>query len=180
MRSSYVQLVGRGYPLDPGYIPEDLTGPQIPFCAPPEDPKRLLRARAARAAEGLFERAAQAGLCLYGVSGYRSYERQKEIYDQSSSGYVAPPGCSEHQLGLALDVSCPKLGFELEPSFAEMEEGKFLERFGPMYGFILRYPKGKEKITGYAWEPWHIRYVTKTLALYLSLTGLTLDEYHRL
>ena len=49
-----------------------------------------------------------------------------------------------------------------------------------MYGFIIRYPKGKEKITGYAWEPWHIRYVTKTLALYLSLTDLTLEEYHAL
>lgn len=180
MLSSYIRLVNCEYPLEPGFVPTDLEGPQIPFCAPPGDPKRLLRAQAARAAEELFHRAQDAGLCLYGVSGYRSYERQAEICRQSGSGYVAPPGCSEHQTGLALDVSCPDLQFELEESFAETEEGRFLASYGPMYGFILRYPKGKEKITGYAWEPWHIRYVTKTLALYLSLTDLTLEEYHSL
>lgn len=177
---SYTQLVNREHPLDPGYAPCDLIEPQIPFLAPPGDPKRLLRARAAHAAEELFQRAQHMHLYLYGVSGFRPYKRQALIYRQSQSGYVAPPGCSEHQTGLALDVSCPDADFELEESFAQTREGKFLEDYGPMYGFILRYPKGKEKITGYAWEPWHIRYVTKTLALYLSLINLTLEEYYQL
>ena len=180
MSAPYIQLIDHEHPLGPDHIPPDLVEPAIPFCAPPGDPKRLLRARAAHAAEDRFSRAQQSGLCLCGVSGYRPYARQAELYQQSTSGYVAPPGQSEHQSGLALDVSCPELKFELEPSFAETEEGLFLKRYGPMYGFIIRYPKGKEKITGYAWEPWHIRYVTKTLALYLSLTDLTLEEYHAL
>ncbi len=178
--SPYIQLVSRDHPLSSDYAPSDLTEPDIPFCAPCGDPKRLLRARAASAAAELFERARRMQLDLYGISGYRSYARQAEIYQESGSVYVAPPGCSEHQTGLALDVSCPALDFELEESFADTKEGKFLEHYGPMYGFIIRYPKGKEKITGYAWEPWHIRYVTKTLALYLSLIHLTLDEYHQL
>lgn len=178
--SPYIQLVSRACPLSPDYVPSDLTEPDIPFRASPGDPKRLLRAQAACAAEELFRRAHRMQIDLYGISGYRSYDRQAEICRETQSAYVAPPGCSEHQTGLALDVSCPDLNFELEESFASTKEGKFLENYGPMYGFIIRYPKGKEKITGYAWEPWHIRYVTKTLALYLSLTDLTLEEYHAL
>ncbi|MCI8814933.1 MAG: M15 family metallopeptidase [Lachnospiraceae bacterium] len=178
--SSYTQLVNRQHPLAPDYIPLDLTEPEIPFLASSGDPKRLLRARAAQAVEELFQRARHTGLSLHGISGYRSYKRQTDLYQQSDSGYVAPPGCSEHQTGLALDVSCPAVHYELEEAFALTREYKFLEDYGPMYGFIIRYPRGKEKITGYAWEPWHIRYVTKTLALYLSLTNLTLDEYYQL
>ena len=66
----------------------------------------------------------------------------------------------------------------LEDNFSQTKEGQWLSANAPLFGFIIRYPKGKEKITGYAWEPWHIRYVTKSLALYLTLTGLTLDEYY--
>ena len=69
---------------------------------------------------------------------------------------------------------------ELDENFAETREGRWLAAYAPMFGFILRYPRGKEHITGYAWEPWHIRYVSKSLALYLALTGLTLEEYHRI
>ena len=79
---------------------------------------------------------------------------------------------------LALDISCASLNFELEESFAATKEGKWLKSNAPLYGFILRYPRRKEHITGYPWEPWHIRFVGKTLSLYLSLTGLTLEEYH--
>ena len=94
--------------------------------------------------------------------------------------YVAKPGTSEHQTGLALDVSSPEVDYELEEIFAETPEGKWLAVYAPMFGFILRYPKGKENITGYAYEPWHIRYVGKSLSLYLSLTGMTLEEYHQI
>lgn len=176
----YTCLVNKNHRLDPDYIPRDLTEAQIPFQAPPGDPKRLLRAQAAQAAEELFLRARQNGLSLWGISGYRSYVRQKEIYQNSRSSYVAPPGCSEHQTGLALDVSCPAVDFSLTDDFAKTREYEFLENYSPVYGFILRYPRGKENITGYAWEPWHIRFVTKTPALYLFFSNITLEEYHLL
>ena len=74
-------------------------------------------------------------------------------------------------------MSSPEISYELEETFAQTSEGRFLTKHAAFYGFILRYPKGKEAITGYAWEPWHIRYVGRPLALYLSFTGLTLEEY---
>lgn len=174
--SSYTQLVNRDYPLPPDYVPSDLVETEIPFYSAKGDPKRLLRQEAAQAAANLFSRSEDLGLHLIGISGYRSYQRQMEL-DQSSP-YVAPGGASEHQTGLALDVSCPTVQMELVPEFALTDEGIFLQDYAPLYGFILRYPAHKEKITGYAYEPWHIRYVTKSLALYLSLTGMTLEEYH--
>lgn len=177
---SCTQLVNRSHKLPHAYIPENLTEPDIPFHAPSGDPKRLLQMQAARAAEELFRQAWHAGLSLYGISGYRSYCRQEEIYRESSSSYVAPPGCSEHQTGLALDVSCPAINYELTEAFAETPEYRFLENSGSLYGFILRYPRGKENITGYAWEPWHIRFVSKIPALYIFHANLTLEEYHQL
>lgn len=176
---SYEMLVNREHRLESGFLPPSLACPSIPFDAPAEDPKRLLESRAARAAEKLFLHARGAGLCLFGISGYRPYSRQLELYKNASgTGYVAPPGASEHQTGLALDVSCPAADFDLTDGFASTAEGIWLAKNAHLHGFILRYPRGREKITGYAWEPWHIRYVTKSLAFYLALTGLTLEEYH--
>ena len=122
------------------------------------------------------------------VSGWRSLEEQLTIYEGSlqengpefTAKFVAMPGHSEHQTGLALDVSCPRNSLELTESFAGTPEGQWLSKNAHLHGFILRYPREKEKITGYAWEPWHIRYVTKTLSLYLSLINLTLEEYYQL
>lgn len=178
-------LVNKKHRLSPSYVPPELTEPRILFDAPSNSPKRLLDLPAARAAEQLFSSARSQGIFLYGISGYRSYERQKEIYEKRLKEmppsyvnfYVAPPGASEHQTGLALDVSCPSIDLQLEDCFADTKEGQWLAANAPLFGFILRYPRGKEEITGYAWEPWHIRYVSKSLALYLSLTDLTLEEY---
>ena len=173
-------LVNQTCCLDQTYLPPDLVSAEIPFEAEPEDPKRLLRAEAALAVKRLFQRAQADGLHLYGISGYRSYQRQKELFSQSTSGYVAAPGASEHQTGLALDVSCPSVYLELSEQFSESPEGKWLADYASLYGFILRYPKGKESITGCPYEPWHFRYVTAPLASYLTLTGQTLEEYHAL
>lgn len=179
-------LVNRTHRLGPDYVPSCLTEPSILFDAPSGDPKRFLALPAARAVSRLFAEGKKQGIFLYGISGYRSYERQKELYErrlrETSASYVnlylAPPGASEHQTGLALDVSCPAVDLQLEDCFSQTKEGQWLAANAPLYGFILRYPKGKEMITGYAWEPWHIRYVTKALALYLSIAGLTLEEYY--
>jgi len=181
--SYYPVLVNKVYLLPPDYIPDDLEEAGIPFCAPPGSEKRLLRKKASDAAVWLFTQAALDKMGLMGVSGYRSYRRQEELYRDAlrrKSSAVAPPGASEHQTGFALDLSCPQVNFELEEAFAETPEGRWLEKHAPLYGFVIRYPKNKENITGFPWEPWHIRYVGEPLALYLSMTGMTLEEYHKL
>ena len=103
-------------------------------------------------------------------------DRQKELFRGSS--YVAAPGTSEHQSGLALDLSSPSVQMKLTEKFGDTPEGRWLASHAPFYGFILRYPFGKEDITRYPYEPWHIRFVTRTLAIYLTKTGMTLDEYY--
>lgn len=188
-------LVNLQHPVDCHFIPDDLTEPAIPFHAPADDPRRLLSAEAAQAAEKLFADAKKNGLSLCAVSGYRPYSRQAVLYKNAQKRFlaqspeetshygqiaVAPPGCSEHQTGLALDVSCAAVSYELEEIFADTPEGKWLARNAPLHGFILRFPKNKEHITGFPYEPWHIRYTGRHLALYLSMTGLTLEEYHSL
>lgn len=178
---SYTQLINPSAPLAFDYIPDHLTTAHIPFSPSANEERRQLESAAAAAAEALFRQASLDDICLVGVSGYRSYLSQKRLYENAlkrNSTAVAVPGTSEHQTGLALDVSCPSLNFELEEAFSDTKEGKWLKTHAPIHGFILRYPKRKEHITGYPFEPWHIRFVGKTLSLYLSLTGLTLEEYH--
>lgn len=184
----YSCLVNREHPLPDSYIPEDLVFCEFPFAVSEPGEKRMLCRTAAEAGKRLMEYGKSFGCHLYGISGYRSFSRQKEIYEKRlaeagaahADQYIARPGESEHQSGLALDLSCPAARLELEEAFAATREGRWLAAYAPMFGFIIRYPKGKERITGYAWEPWHIRYVGKSLALYLSLTGMTLEEYHKI
>lgn len=117
-------------------------------------------------------------------SGYRSYEYQervlkryiKELGEKEALKRVALPGSSEHQTGLAIDVTVMRN--DIYQNEMEEEEYEYLEKYMPKYGFILRYPCGKEGITGYDYEPWHYRYVGKELALYLTQNNLTLEEYH--
>ena len=176
--SQYTRLINRSHPLSPDYRPVSLIDAGIPFDAPLTDPKRLLEPQAAYAARELFALASSCDIQLYGISGYRSYSRQSQLYNGSSQ--IAPPGASEHQSGLALDVSCLSIGLNLSEKFADTPEGKWLYAHAPLYGFILRYPKDKQHITGSPWHPCHIRYVTKSLSVYLKWTGMTLEEYHQL
>ena len=121
------------------------------------------------------------GLNLWIASGYRSYATQKRLYNNyvSSDGkeaadtYSARPGYSEHQTGLAFDLN------SVEESFANTDEGKWVKDNCYRYGLIIRYPKGKESITGYIYEPWHLRYVGVKLATKLYNDGdwITLEEY---
>ena len=179
-------LVNRTHPLDASYIPSDLIPVNVPFAFIGNDQRNLLRMPAATALETMFSDAENAGLSLIGVSGYRSYDRQKMIYEQNlavkgeeeTNLYSAKPGQSEHQTGLAMDISTPSIFSALTTDFETTPEGMWLKDNAYRYGFILRYPAGKEHITGYAYEPWHFRYVGVPLASYLKNNNLTLEEYY--
>ena len=93
-----------------------------------------------------------------------------------SSQAVTVPGASEHQIGLAFDIVSDKYT-ELNAGFAETDAGKWLAQNRSEYGFILRYPLGKEDITGIEFEPWHFRYVGKDAATIISEEGITLEEF---
>lgn len=179
-------LVNKTIGLPSDYVPSDLTVPDIPFSFSGFQEKKQMRREAAAALEALFRAAKEAGLDLYGVSGYRSRERQSEIYNNNierkgleyTEKYSARPGHSEHQTGLAMDVSTQSIQNRLDEVFGSTPEGKWLARHAHEYGFIIRYPKSKSEITGYSYEPWHIRYVGKDLANELYNSGQTLEEYY--
>ena len=125
--------------------------------------------------------AAEEGIDLRIVSGYRSFEYQKELYNsymnrpnqtqEDVEKYSARPGYSEHQTGLAIDVN------NASDSFLGTPEQKWLEQNCVKYGFIIRYPQNKEDKTGYKYEPWHIRYLGKETAQKVYESGLCLEEY---
>jgi len=127
----------------------------------------------------LSEAAAMEGLNIYFASGFRSYEYQSEIYysyvndygQESADTFSARPGYSEHQSGLAIDVN------SIDDSFRNTPEAVWLAIHCHEYGFIIRYPEGKQDITGYKYEPWHIRYVGTDLSYPIYESGLTVEEY---
>ena len=130
--------------------------------------------------EKLKNAAAEDGISLKIISGFRSYHSQNSIYNnyvardgkKEADTYSARPGHSEHQTGLAIDVN--SLMFD----FGETKEGKWLQNHAHQYGFIIRYPEGKEAITGYRYEPWHLRYVGElSKELYNDGNWITLEEY---
>lgn len=124
--------------------------------------------------------AASEGLSLYDSSDFRSYETQTAIYNRyvaqdgraNADRYSARPGHSEHQTGLAIDLN------GVSDSFGETKEGKWVEEHCHEFGFILRYPQGKEEVTGYMYEPWHIRYVGQDVAKKIHESGLCLEEFY--
>lgn len=116
-------------------------------------------------------------------SSYRSYEDQEIVYKERqkvstkyADSVAARPGHSEHQTGLSIDVS--SLSHHSGDSFGESEEGKWVKDNCYKYGFIIRYPEGKEDITGYDNEPWHLRYVGEEIAKKIHDEQITFDEYY--
>jgi len=141
--------------------------------APGENP-------AAREAFNIMQADAQAaGLSIYVASGYRDYRLQTLIYNRNSALYgqsrtdtfSARPGHSEHQTGMAFDLNT------ISGSFGKSKEGEWVRDNGHRYGFIIRYPEGKEQLTGYQYEPWHIRYLGIEMATKVYESGLCLEEY---
>lgn len=177
-------LVNEKHPLDTSYVPANLTeisgGKQID-------------SRMADSLNKMLDDAKKAGLSMYVTSGYRSYEKQRDVFnttmqDWINQGYtplnaydetkksVAIPGTSEHATGLAVDIISTKYG-ELDEKQGDTEEQKWLMEHCSEYGFVLRFPQDKSDITGIIYEPWHYRYVGVDAAKEMTEKGLTLEEY---
>lgn len=123
----------------------------------------------------MWNAAKEQNLTLLVNSSYRTFEQQKKEYDMSTDEYASKPGYSEHQTGLALDI----VTYDIQGNaFENTNEFKWLQENAHKYGFILRYPKEKEHITGYNYESWHYRYLGSDLASKVYESGLTYDEYY--
>lgn len=181
-----LMLVNKDNPLDEDYAPEELVYISEEMRASDRAPQyQRMQPEAAEAFEALVNGAADDGLTIKVTTAYRPYSYQEELYyyylavkgEEWTEQYSAPPGASEHQSGLAADVSCPSMNYALDVSFGVTEESEWLENHAHEYGYILRYQEGKEDITGYSYEPWHIRYVGKDAAAEIHSTGVTLEEF---
>lgn len=184
--NSIAVLVNKQFGLPMDYKPADLVDdPNLPFIFSGKDEKRLLRKEAAEALEKLFSAAKKDNIFLAGVSAYRSAQTQQGLFNSyvqiqgeaEARKYSAVPGYSEHQTGLAIDVSGSSGACAVENCFGDTPEAKWLADHSHEYGFIIRYPQGKESITGYAYEPWHLRYVGQAIAKKIHDQGITLEEY---
>ena len=152
--------------------------------------RQSMRADAATALEEMFAAAKAEKVSLSTVSGYRSFGKQETIYarKQKTAGQdiadalVALPGSSEHQLGMAMDLA-QKSSSQLNSNFGKTKAGLWISQNAWKYGFIVRYQLGKETITGYSYEPWHVRYVGKEHAKAIFESGEPMEIYvsaHRL
>ena len=140
-------------------------------------------------AKEMLQAASDAGINIYVVTAYRSYEDQQKYYtsrmellgnSEEAKKQIQSAGCSEHQTGLALDFTDDPANAQSTVEFANTDAGKWLYEHAHEYGFILRYPEGKEKITGYTFEPWHYRYVGTDVsnAIYEMGPDTTFEEYY--
>jgi D-alanyl-D-alanine carboxypeptidase len=178
-------LVNKVYKLPDSYKPQDLVDPNVPFIFQEKSEKRKLRKEAADALEKLFKAAKDDKLPLAGVSAYRSHATQSTLYanyvkkdgTEAADKYSAKPGHSEHETGLGIDVSGSSGKCAAADCFAATPEAKWLDEHAAEYGFIIRYPKGKQAITGYQYEPWHLRYVGTDISKEIVKRGITLEEY---
>lgn len=180
-------VVNKKRPLSPStYTPPDLTAPNIALRGSGTDPNMQVRAETATALEKLVAAAKSDGNDLMLASGYRSYDSQTAIYASEVRGYgqeqadreSARAGHSEHQTGWAADLAPANEECVIEACFADTPEGKWLAANAYKYGFILRYAPGKEAVTGYNYEPWHVRYVGTDLATEMHRKGIqTLEEF---
>jgi D-alanyl-D-alanine carboxypeptidase len=169
-------VVDKARPLSPiDYGPADLV---------PVGGGRELRAEAAQAMRDMIAAAASQGLTLSVQSAYRSYGYQVDTFRKQVARFgeakaqiqVARPGYSEHQTGLAADVGGG--GCDIESCFATTAEGRWVAAHGAEFGYVVRYPDGKQDVTGFKYEPWHVRYVGVALATEMQRTGVqTLEEF---
>jgi len=169
-----ILLVNDAHRLPADYVPEGLVNLyQLRHSFRMANSEIRLTRETYEAMERMFHAAEEADMNGYIVtSGYRSYERQVEIYAESEPGKAQQPGASEHQTGLAFDVTVETSeGFENTPQYG------WLAAHAHEYGFIQRYPANKADITGISYEPWHYRYVGVEAATRMYQSGQTLEEF---
>ncbi|MEO8907514.1 MAG: M15 family metallopeptidase [Microbacteriaceae bacterium] len=176
-------VVNKSRALNPkSYVPADLEYPDVPYVN-----HQPLRQEAATALVALFNAAhSDAGLGMSVQSGYRSYDTQVSVYNEDVAAHgvayadtdTARPGTSEHQTGLAVDISAVPASCSLDACFGTTPQGEWLATNAWRFGFLLRYPADKVPVTGYTYEPWHFRYIGTALSTQMHNTGFTtLEEF---
>lgn len=178
-------IVNKKRALPAGHVPEDLTVPNVRLRLNPSEEQMNIR----RGVEGdlklMFDTASKDGVVLVFGSGYRSEATQKTFYgnyvaqsgQKDADTFSARPGYSEHQTGLAFDLTTPDGSCHLQICYGDTPGGQWIQKHAHEYGFVIRYLSGKESVTGYQYEPWHLRYVGVGLATELQKSGQTLEEY---
>lgn len=177
-------LVNKEYGLAADFVPDNLVPIEVPTVNQVPEVNQMSEAASDQLTQ-LFDAAKRAGHDLYAISGFRSYQTQETLYnnyvaqhgEDEANKFSAQPGHSEHQTGLAMDITSAAVDYGLSQAFGETEEGKWLADNAYRFGFVLSYPQGKEHITGYMYEPWHFRYLGKELAQLLYDRQLTYQEY---
>lgn len=181
---SITVLVNKQNSLSESYAPSDLVTVSVPTVL--ENPEvKQMRKVAADALKEMFDKAKESNIYLHARSGYRSYQTQVQLFnnyvsrhgEEAANRYSARPGQSEHQTGLVMDVTSKSVNFQLTEQFGETKEGIWLRDNAHKFGFIIRYPKDMEHITGYIYEPWHIRYLGVEVATKVYESGLTYEEF---
>lgn len=178
-------LVNKNYQLAATYEPEDLILPRIRTVSGTTNQTIYLKKEAAKQLERMFKAALKEKVYLIATSGYRSYQTQASLYQQYlrlngaeyTDGISARPGHSEHQTGLAIDLTSDEIGQQLHQRFANTTEGRWIAQHAHEYGYIIRYPENREAETGYQYEPWHLRYVGVEVATLLKEKNWILEEY---
>ncbi len=169
-------VVNKKRPLSADYIPAGLVSHPLGGQVRPE---------ASNALDNLLSAAKTDGVTFKMISAYRSYGSQASVYNgyvqtdgqANADTYSARPGHSEHQTGLAADLGAQNGSCDLEACFGDTPAGQWLAAHAHEHGFIIRYHEGKESVTGYQYEPWHIRFVGVELATELVKTGQTMEEF---
>lgn len=182
---SLLVLVNKKNTLEDDFEPSELVVPNVPFGNGATEEEKYLRSKAAGALEALFQEASQHGHHLIATSGYRSFELQEKLYQdfvnqmglEAAEYRAAQPGNSEHQTGLAMDITSSNFNYAEYNNFGETPGGQWVAENAHHFGFIIRYPEGKEHITGYQYEPWHLRYIGTEQATYIYQNNLTFEEY---
>lgn len=185
LASSLWTVVNKGRVLPSSYVPAGLIVPNVPLRTSRADPEMQVRSDMASALESMFAAAKTDGINLMLSSGYRSYPEQVSLYNNYASHYginqadtfSARPGHSEHQTGLAADIEPASRTCEVSQCFETTPEGKWLAANCYKFGFVIRYQRSTQNLTGYEYEPWHVRYVGPALAQLLQSSGLTLEQF---
>lgn len=177
-------VVNKHRPIPIEYSPK-LVVPDVPLTMDSATENMKLSSDIKASIENMFDKASKQGIKLRLGSGYRSADTQEILYNayvseqgqNNADKYSARPGHSEHQTGLAADIVSSDNYCYMEECWADTAEGKWLANNAHKFGYIIRYLKGKQAITGYNYEPWHIRYVGIDAATKIHQSGKTLEEY---